>query len=513
MKTQNKAIDAIIYNFFKILFLFFFICQVVILFWGNLHDEVGYFNNYNILGLAFVVGILNIYIYKYLKNCTSETRVVILIFSITLFPRVLLGCLYQYVPTNDFRNYYEFGWTVAHDIPSGMARAIQTYGMPEMGGVAVLYGIISWLFNGRITGFILVNAIMTSCISVIIFYIGKQYSKEAGIVGALLWAAYPMNIISTQITTNHHGAILFTLLGMYYFDKQYKANYRKRNLYAVISGLCFVISQFWHASIIIPILAVSFYGIMRCLEYRKNKELLLKSAKLLIKVIAIFLIVSNLCLYLFTYISHCEQNRTNFLAKIYVGINKDTIGTYNETDLNMLRQKGDDATAGLIVDRLKSYNIAEFVTLFKNKIELMWIDGDSYAGYWIDAEAQEYYRKLDENELSEDDKKKYEEGFAAVRDIKLLDKIYVNILYVCMFLGVNWRKRKQGTIIDCVIWFILGWIGVHLFIEVQARYRYLAMPYIFIMASIGLIETLDNIKTNAYKRKGTGNRQVPNEEK
>lgn len=500
-------VNNIIYSMFKLVAILFLVFQILFnIIDINENGRMQFYNGWIFFLIGSCVVLLGFFICRKLLKCNNLIWIAIVLFSIALIPRLAVMFLYEYVPTNDFKNYVNFGNAFIKDGIAGMTQAISTYSMPEMGGLVILYGLISFLFNGSILGYVLTNCFLTSFITLCVFYIGNEYKKEVGIIGALLFAAYPMNIISAQITTNHHGAILFTLLALCLFDKQCKTNGNfKKLLYAGLCGLSLTISNFWHASIIIPVLAICGYGIIRCMHKFENKRKILLSFLDLCRAIILFFIINSACLLLITNLTGLKVN-TNFWSKIYVGINKDTRGTYNLDDYQEFANLNSKECISLITERLDTYSLEELADLLKDKMNIIWFGGDSYSDFYIESIALEYYDKSKKNELSDQENTKYLKIFRLMSDLKSFDRIYVNLIYVFWVLGVILRKRKEDNILDCILWLILGWIGVHIFIEVQPRYRYLAMPSMIIFASIGIFEIQKLIIVACEKRKQARNR-------
>ena len=73
------------------------------------------------------------------------------------------------------------------------------------------------------------------------------------------------------------------------------------------------------------------------------------------------------------------------------------------------------------------------------------------------------------------------------------DWLFLRVIYVCVIMGLIMLIRKGDASTEIVLWMLLGWTSIHLLIEVQARYRYLGMPYIFIIAGIGVVTGYDHI--------------------
>ena len=46
---------------------------------------------------------------------------------------------------------------------------------------------------------------------------------------------------------------------------------------------------------------------------------------------------------------------------------------------------------------------------------------------------------------------------------------------------------------ELALWVLLGWMGAHVLLEVQTRYRYFAMPLLIMFAAYGCLRLVDGI--------------------
>ena len=89
---------------------------------------------------------------------------------------------------------------------------------------------------------------------------------------------------------------------------------------------------------------------------------------------------------------------------------------------------------------------------------------------WIESELRDaYYQK----------QRSIGDGFS------LLDFFYVAAIYLFAFIGVLFGRNTHSLDLLLIL-IILGWAAVHLLIEVQTRYRFLAMPLLCIFAGRGI---------------------------
>ncbi len=177
-------------------------------------------NFYSLLWLYLALCIIYCFIgKKFISKMRSDLGIAISIFLLTAMPRLILLSKQIYIPTKDFDRYLNFGIDMYNGNYAAVADQIAVHSMPGMGGLAIWNGIIAKLFSPTLFGFQIANVVMVSLIAVLLYLLLKSYNKNVAIIAALLFALYPSSIVSTQITTNPHGAILLFLLAILCYQK------------------------------------------------------------------------------------------------------------------------------------------------------------------------------------------------------------------------------------------------------------------------------------------------------
>lgn len=191
----------------------------------------------------------------------SNKQIFGILFLAAFVPRMIVIAFNLYVPVNDFKNYLEYGQNLYYGNLGKVSSVIQGYQMPKMGGLAVFNWIISILFSPTLAGFQIANCVVTSLTGAMIFLIGKNYHRKIAITASLLWALYPSNIVSSQITANHHASTMFAYLAiLFYLYALIFINKKRGYFFALLAGVVIAISNFIHSSVIIFILAILFWS-------------------------------------------------------------------------------------------------------------------------------------------------------------------------------------------------------------------------------------------------------------
>lgn len=409
-------------------------------------------------------------------------------------PRIFVMCQNHYIPTNDFERYYEVGVHFIEGDKALVNNFLAAYSISKFGGLVVFMGIIAKLFSVKLIGFQVANTVITSLICVFIYLIIENYNKRVAIIAGILFAIYPENIISTQVTTNHHGAILFTLISIFCLIKVIKEKQRNRYFMCFVSGVALAISDFIHPSIIVPIVAILCCGILG--GGKESRYLRFKSCLL---AIFCYVIAINLGLTMLK-AGGVLNNNMNIsqslpIGKIIVGFNYETRGMWSKEDYttngNLSGEEKRQWQKEQLEERIFKKPIKDILSLLRDKIDTVWFVRGSYFYWYWDGWHQHILSDQDSGGILNEDLNRELEKLSIYSSYQLFDWIFVKIIYIFAILGLFLFliNRKQDVSIELVAWMLLGWILIHLLIEVQERYRYLGMPYIFIFAGIGMYES------------------------
>lgn len=336
---------------------------------------------------AFVFLIYSIAFYQMRRVCKTY-QVMALIFILAALPRIAVMCLNYYIPTNDFQNYLLFGQNAFSGNWGWVADKAAAYMYPTMGGIALFNGLIARLFSPTLIGFQTANIIMTSLISVVLYLLLEKTDRRVALLAAMLYALYPSNIVSTQITTNQHGATLFFLIAIYFFLAALQQDKSvKYILYLCLSVGLLVISNFIHPSVIVVKLALLCYSIILIIRQIqithtiKSKTIGRLACATIVMMLGTSILTSaGLMVFKQAGIIH-DTRGINHLYKVVVGLNFESGG--------MIRQNMDQQEIGAlpydeqareswkrIGKRLSEPG--KVVKLVLQKNQTAWFDRDSY---------------------------------------------------------------------------------------------------------------------------------------
>lgn len=194
------------------------------------------------------------------------------------------------------------------------------------------------------------------------------------------------------------------------------------------------------------------------------------------------------------------------LGKIVTGFNHETRGMWSQEDTttvsNLSGEERREWQETQIKERIFDKPFKDILSLMRDKIDIVWFQKGSYFAWYWEAWYGNIVSDKDNGEASKEELGRELESFSVYTSYQLFDWIFIKIIYIFAVLGFIMvsKSRKQNIGIALATWILLGWIMIHLLIEVQERYRYLGMPYIFIFAAIGMHESYRRLALNAQAR-------------
>ena len=470
-----------------------------IYFFGSevLHKE--FFTVFSVLFIScFILYI--IIAFKIMKYNTPAICVVI--FILALLPRFLLMAGQLYTPTSDFKNYLSFGENILFRRYDIVAAIINSYQMPKMCGLALLNGAIAYIFTPSLNGFITANILMTSLICVMIFLLVKNINKNAGVIAGVLYAIYPSSIISSQITTNHHGALLFMLIAVYVYQKGLvHINNKRCWLYVVLSAICIVISNSFHQSMIILLISLFIYLLANIIACKDSRLNIIKMILSFVFIVIIFIYgtdsIVKLC---YKYGIIKSQDEISILFKFAMGTDIESNGMYNDKygshEYKNMSQKNQRHTLlEAIKENFKKVDIKQFLYLLVDKTHTAWFTPDSYIVCWYrDAESIIFSKIINEGLLTYELALHMNKESFAIYEAAHLDMLYVQWIYLFGAIGLFIkRKIPINSSINILLFISIGWIIYIALTEMQTRYRYIAMPAFFMLSAVGIVEVITKI--------------------
>ena len=416
------------------------------------------------------------------------------IFCIALCARLIAYQYIVYIPTSDFSHYYHMGAAFARGDYAFISDLTAKYQIPSFSGLAVINGLTMSIFGTSVRAFQLAQCFITALIAVLAFLIARRFDEASAPLAGLLFALYPANIVLSQVTNNQHFAILFALLAIWLALLAFhQKKLVKAAALALGSGAALLLSYYAHPSTVTTLVAFGVFWLVLALTARKQKRELLRLAIVLV----------SFCLGFFALragadaglraagLSGASTGKTCYLSKVVVGLNPDTVGGFSAEDYG--------AIAALPVEEQNAYCLArigerlkrdDLGTLINSKLLRMWMLPDE-SFYWAtDGACPVSLAPPSEQDIAVS---KWLVG------AQLLDFYYVAVLYAFAWIGGLVRKRSNAG--ELALWVLLGWMGAHVLLEVQTRYRYLAMPLLMMFAAYSCFRLIDGVVKRLQARR------------
>lgn len=488
---------------------------IFVLFWGyfafNNPAIIGLFTNRTEAGnftqyVWLFCLIACIYFFFATKLCKLKKKwVVISIFILAAVPRIAVVHTGYYIPDNNFLEYLRFGQDFYNRDFGNIARVVsEKFQMPKMAGIAVFNGLLSYIFSPTSLGMQVANIIMTSGIAVLIYLIMDCYDKIVAVVAGTMFAMYPSNIVSTAITTNHHGATLMFMIGIFLFQNAlFAPKVWQVCLLSFLSMLFLVFSNFIHPSVIVILLSLFFYCLLLFIDNWQDTRKFLCSLN--VRIIC-YLLILFIGFNVMTFVGINmflknglikDTNEISILFKIVMGLNQDTQGAFSLKDFTYIRDlpngQQPEACIKIIKERLEDRDAV--IHLMKAKTGEAWFHKDSYLRWFYSTQRTEYQQLLKKQEVTEGIEAEYRNVDAVMTGIYSVDILFVHLVILLAIIGVLLKsKQEPADITYLMIYIILGWAAVIMLTEVQSRYRYPTMGPFIILAAVGVCEVLNRIK-------------------
>ena len=448
-------------------------------------------------------------IYQHLKD-KKAPYIAFIIFICALIPRVLTIASFRYFPFSDNLTYFRLGLLLREgDLDAVAATSAAFHDPSSIAGLSVLNGILSSIFTPTVIGMQIANAFMTSLICVVVFFIGKEYDKRVGIVAGLLFTIYPANIFMGLTTTNEHGAVLFIMLGILLLCLALKHKHRW-GIFLSASIFSFCLGHYFKSSTtLIALLALGFTAtfvlILKLTTGNRVKHTLLIFSSFFLGLFALIFVCNNVMLH-FGLIN--STDRRPAIVTFIKGFNEDTLGMWNAEDAILVQESSPKEALDIIVSRIKNNkNLPRF---FYQKAQISWLYRDCAFSWTITGYHMWHERSLgivgthpgDFHEHSEGFQVSYAELFRRISAISNIDVLFVTSILLLASTGAIVRQNKGSSMtLDALQWFVTGFMILFLLSEIQPRYRYAAMPALFLFASIAIVWLYDQVAHRDLIRK------------
>jgi hypothetical protein len=408
-------------------------------------------------------------------------------FSLAFALAAALGA--QTNPVSDFALIHQAARQVAsgdfsfHELPYFQRWAYQT------GFVAYEAGVIK-LFGAGITPLLLGNALCMTSVSLLVYLLAKRVSDNVlcARFSVLLYCFYPAPYFLASVLTNQHLSTLLMLLGVYLAVSRDG----KRPGRLILSAVCIAFGNMLRPVGLVPALAVLFYLIFALFRELsgarpfKNLGRLTRSLLTPVSFFAVYLCVNLFASALVTVSGlnpHGLRNN-DALWKFVVGLDPNTYGSYSHKMVERVYHS-DPADRPSLERAIISESLATIaqrpLSFLYHKNSKMWASYEDTN--WAFGEEASLLRPHTLNVFLQE----------ALAPLRKLDKGYYFGIFLFAFLSL-WKvmrktagsqSRNFALLVPAFV--ITLYFSVHLFVEVQTRYRYDIMPFIAALAGLWLL--------------------------
>jgi hypothetical protein len=470
MKLVSKRLDESGTGFGKFLYrAIIFILSLFVLY--MLYFNVVY--AYKHQTMVYVAILLPVIILMFVLSYKLQVSPVV--FSIIIFVSafVLKGAfilLIKSQPISDFQTYYICAKRLFEGNRNvGHSQYFATWGY-QMGPVLYYTGIMK-LFGTGLLGLKLVNCFFMAGTNVFIYLIARKISNDytARFV-SLLYVLYPAPYFLSSVLTNQHFTAFMFLAGIYFLISD-NFNILVRG---ILSGLLMSAGNAVRPIGVVVIGAVLIWGLIELIRSKRLKVL-----APIILLAAVYFFTSWGISKVIQQTDICPTGlKNNFpLWKFVIGLNYDSQGRFSFDDENNIFYISDTAKRDVVAketikDRL-SIKPSKLANLFDTKVKIMWGDFDTMR--WASSiqgkngpEPSKSVAKLEPFAL------KTEKAFY----------IWMIFLLAAGMIIILFNKKLQSSVL-LLSTIVLCYIGAHILIEIQVRYRYFAVILMFILAAKG----------------------------
>lgn len=374
-------------------------------------------------------------------------------------------------PTFDFKTMFEAAKQLAsgsHDYLDNTYYFTWAY----QTGFVTYEALVVKIFGTGLLPQQLLNAVWMAGSGCLVYFIGRLFLPEKPAkTAAVLYSLYPgPYFLASSLTNQHLGTFLF-LLGVYILFGKKEPSFKR----AALSGAVLALGNVMRPLGIIVILALAALWLVQVIFIRSCGWK--KATAVMLTVTAAYFGIFYLYSWLVIATGTNPYGLSNNLPqwKFLLGLNMSSNGMWTRSDYNTyyLLPYGEAkaAVAAEVQNRLRA-SPGEFIRLFARKLHyLMAAQEDLSPGFsHIDASLNHAGLIMNAAVLCDNGFRLAVSGFAFAGLVKLIRE-----------------KAADKNILPFFFAVIISlYCTAHFFIEVQQRYRYFVMPFVFLLAGTGI---------------------------
>lgn len=406
-----------------------------------------------------------------------ERRVLIAVLALAAILRAVIIALVPTQPVSDFSQLFEaakaaaggdFSWT---HVTQGYFSWWQ-YQIPF-----VLYEALVYKLVPSMAALKLLNLLWSLGINYLIYRIAARFlPKRCALIAALLYAVHPGQIASVPVLTNQHISMFFMLAGLtLIFEARSWKGF-------ALSGVLLAVGNLMRPEAAIIIAALGCLCLCSFIQQPGKKRLAQLITALAAMMLAYFAAqkAAEWLLYALDIAPYGLGNSAPEW-KLVVGLNTKTGGHLTMVDADVLGIADAEARHAASMAIVKGYidGCANLPAFFFGKFIDFWKTGEDF-GFVLGGINAWTATRLGFS---------YDSLFTLFGGIETAERFFTYILSAvgCVQLARGALKkdgRKTSPVPLLTAAILCGIVLAYLIVEIQPRYRYVAMPFIFIMACV-----------------------------
>lgn len=320
---------------------------------------------------------------------------------------------------------------------------------------------------------------------VLVYFIGRVlFNEAAGRVAGLFYATYVSAIVMCSVLTNDHLATFLYLAGFYLLIKTKELSWKKGAVIGLLIGLGNIIRPI---GVIILMAVFLYYLVYKGIAMLKaDKSARVRTVSSLAAIFAGYFLIMNLVSYSFIAAGVTEYPLSNRAPhwKFVLGLNHETEGWYSNEDASYMGQfpigeERNEALKALVMERLEDKG--QVAILMQKKLRGLWGYRDTAVNWSM---SNVFKGELKPNLQSAE------------------HAMYTSLMFLATLTILIAWKRKMLSSMNFLYIVLIGFILIHLLIEIQTRYRFFAIPLIAIIAGGGIGLLVERVRGGVGNKDG-----------
>lgn len=495
---QELLIKNVINKFISIIFALFLLLATAYFLQNNsIRSDFVFMKNNDLMWLLYITifttfALLIIYLsYLLLKKFKIEKKTVsscAIIVILTIFTRLAWISIFNVIPQNDFKLYYNFATEFAKDNFVGQSY-ISLF--PHTFGYPLILSLLYKLFIPSVYVAQLFNIFLGCGISVTLYFLGRRlFNEMSGLLAALFWIFWPSQIFYSVLVSTEAAFTLLLLLCISLFLSLYANNYRMLlPKHAVLGFLCVFANSIRPLGTIL-IISFSLVSFLFNIKTKmKFKYFVLKAILPLAVFLISYMLFSNLVSIAISGIINKEVAKSPIGFNLLTGSNKKHDGQWNTEDSQLLSdlmntgsfnaQEVHNQLMKIGILRYEEQGLRNF-DLFLKKFIIMWASDDdilTYTNVGLDTNASSTAI--------------FDYIFRYLRILS--NSYYFVMLLLCCIFTFWFIKNKFDPLMMIFLLPILGIVAVHLLMEVHGRYHFPVISLFALLAGTGVCQCMKQL--------------------